>query len=120
MARPVTTLVVFFVCLNLWGNILIASGMDEQMGIDTNVGGDQLVNNISSENIPSTTGIGATLFGLYNMLVNFINGVFGFATAGISMLSAAGVPSMYTNMLKTLFGVLILIDVVSFYRGWGL
>lgn len=120
MARPVTALVIFFVCFNIWGNILVHSGMSEQMGVSAEVGGDDLIDQQGDKNIPSTTGIGETLFGLYNMLVTFINGVFGLATVGLSMLETAGVPTFYTKQLKRLFGILIIIDLVSFYKGWGL
>lgn len=120
MARPVTTLVVFFLFFNLWAGVLVETDAASELGIDTNVGGDELVSEIESEDIPSGSGIGETLFGLYNMLTRFINGVFSFATAGVSMLSYVGVPSEYLTMLETVFGVLIIIDLVSFYKGWGL
>lgn len=120
MARPVTTLVVFFLLFNLWANLLIGTGAAQELGVDPEVGHDELVDQVESEQMPLGTGIGQTLFGLYNVLVQFVNTVFGFATAGVSMLGNAGVPSEYLTLLETLFGVLLVIDLVSFYKGWGL
>lgn len=120
MARPVTTLVVFFLLFNLWANVLIETGAASELGVDPDVGHDQLVDELESQNVPGGTGIGETLFGLYNLLARFVNTVFGFATAGVSMLGNAGVPSEYLTLLETLFGVLLIIDLVSFYKGWGL
>lgn len=94
--------------------------MADQMGVSAEVGGDELIDQQAEKDIPSNTGIGETLFGLYNMLAGFINGVFNLATVGLSMLETAGVPSFYTTQLERLFGILIIIDLVSFYKGWGL
>lgn len=120
MARPVTTLVVFFLCFNLWAGILVETGAASELGIDPDVGHDELVTELDDKDVPSGSGIGETLFGLYNMLAGFINSVFGFATAGTSMLGNAGVPSAYVGSLEVIFGVLTIVDLVSFYKGWGL
>lgn len=120
MARPVTTLVIFFLCLNTWAVTLAETGAADELGIETDVGHEQLVTELDNKDVPSGSGIGETLFGLYNMLAGFINGVFTFATAGTSMLGNIGVPGHYVTMLETIFGVLTIIDLVSFYKGWGL
>lgn len=120
MARPVTTLVVFFVFFNLWAGLLMGTGAASELGVDTDVGGDEDFNETADQDIPSGDGIGETLFGLYNMLTRFLRNFVTLATAGVSMLGNAGVPSEYLKLMRLSFGILIVIDLVSFYKGWGL
>lgn len=122
MARPVTTLVVFFLCFNLWAGLLTATGAAGAIGLDTAVGGDGERESLqdSVNEVPSGSGAGDTLFGLYNVLTRFIDTMFGFLMPGLDLLNNAGVPQDYTDTLQNLFVVLISIDIVAFFRGYNL
>lgn len=122
MARPVTTLVVFFLCFNLWAGIVTGTGVDSALGLNAETGGDGERESLQEavNEVPSGSGAGDTLFGLYNVLTRFIDTMFGFLMPGLDMLNTAGVPIEYTDALQNLFVVLIAIDIVSFFRGWGL
>lgn len=122
MARPVTLLVVFFLGANLFMGMLGAAGMGSMLGITTEVGGDENVSEITSKDQVNTGApTGSTLFGMYNVLTGQITNIFHFIFPGLAMLHRAGVPSMITaGFLAPLFSVLIVFDVISFIRGWGL
>lgn len=123
MARPVTTLVVFFVCFNLFAGILLSTGAAAAVGIDADVGEDEAVNSQveRGENVSSGSPGGSTLFGLYNTLANQAGNFFTTVFPGLRMLERAGVSGfLTTGLLGPLFSVMIFIDVVSFLRGWGL
>lgn len=117
-------LVIFFVCFNLFAGMMQVTGAAAAIGLDgeSEVGGDdatrQLQNN--TDKTPTGSGAGETLFGLYNVLTSFVNGIFEFIFPGVAMLRRAGVPSYITGMLSTIFSLLIAIDIVSFFRGWHL
>lgn len=123
MSRPVTTLLLFFLAFNLFAATLMSTGVAGTIGIETNIGGDEEVDKtLEKANGTVETGAptGSTLFGMYNVLANGFNTLVGTVTAGHTMLAQAGVPSAITDMLNALFGIVIVIDIMSFIRGWGL
>lgn len=123
MARPITMLVIFFLCFNLFAGMLMATGAVGAIGLgSTSVGGDGATEDLRGEtdSVPTGSGAGQTLFGLYNVLTSFVSGVFSYIFPGVAMLERAGVPGYITGMLNTVFSVLIAIDVVAFFRGWDL
>lgn len=123
MARPVTTLVVFFIAFNLFAGMLMATGVASMMGLNAEVGGDDAVNKRvqNSEDVDSGTSTGDTLFGMYNVLSTQLGGFFGAIFPGLNMLNRAGVPQFITGgFLGPLFSIAIFVDIVSFLRGWGL
>lgn len=121
MARPVTTLVVFFVAMNLFAAMLMAAGVDTALGLDANVGGDEVLDETTNrDNVDSGAPSGDTLFGMYNVLTDQLGNVFGAIFPGLSMLQRAGVPTYVINFIGGLFSVMILFDVMSFLRGWNL
>lgn len=123
MARPVTTLLIFFLAMNLFAGLLMNTGVAADMGIETNIGGDTAVENTTSyanDTVDTGTSTGSTLFGMYNVLTEGVNTIISTVTAGHIMLAQAGVPTPITNMLNVMFGVVIALDIISFARGWGL
>lgn len=122
MARPVTTLVVFFVAFNLLAVMLSTTGAAAAVGLNTEVGGDAAVDErTNKEKIQSGGSTGVTLFGLYNVLSNQVGNLYNVVYPGLAMLERAGVPGYITDgFLGNLFSVMIVIDVISFLRGWGL
>jgi hypothetical protein len=123
MARPVTTLVVFFVSINLIASVFMATGVAAMLHLDANVGGDEAVNDTvaAGKSVSTGSSTGSTLFGMYNVLANQVGGFYDVIYPGLHMFERAGVPGYITDgILGNLFSVLIFIDVVSFVRGWGL
>lgn len=122
MGRPVTVLMITFLALNIWAGMLMQSGYASHIGIETNVGGGgemQQTQN-QADNISTGAPTGSTLFGMYNVLGDGLTALTTITTAGPTMLSQAGVPSIITDALKTIFLVVIALGVMSFVRGWGL
>lgn len=123
MARPVTTLVVFFISLNLLAGIFMSTGVAAMLNLDANVGGDEAVNKQvnNASDVSSGTSTGSTLFGMYNVLSTQVGAFYNVIFPGLDMLGRAGVPGYITHgLLGNLFSIMIFIDIVSFLRGWGL
>lgn len=123
MARPVTTLVIFFIAFNLFATMLMATGVAGMLGLDANVGGDSAVNDRvgDSDGVETGSSTGSTLFGMYNVLSQQVGGFFAVVFPGLNMLNRAGVPSYITSgFLGPLFSIMITIGIMSFLRGWDL
>lgn len=124
MSRPVTTLVIFFIGMNVFAGVLMSTGVAAAMGIEANVGGDQKVDETvanAGSGVETGSPTGSTLFGMYNVLTDQLGSMFDVIYPGIQMLENAGMPGYITNqILEPLASVIILIDVLSFLRGWGL
>ncbi len=125
MARPVTTLVIFFVAFNLFAGMLLTTGVAGMLGVDANVGEDKKINQTTqnAEDVSSGTSTGSTLFGMYNVLAGQLgkNGFFGTLFPGLRMLHRSGVPMFITEgFLGPLFSMMMAIGMVSFLRGWDL
>jgi len=123
MARPLTTLAIFFVAFNLLAGVMMAQGIAADIGIEANVGENQSVNERvdESRDVASGAPTGQTLFGMYNVLTKQIGNVMGVIFPGLTMLERAGVPNWITQgILGTLFSLVIFVDVLSFIRGYSL
>jgi hypothetical protein len=122
MARPVTTLVIFFVAFNLFAGVLMSTGAAAAIGIDADVGGDEAVTQRTGDTeVQGGSGQGDTLADLRNVLVGQVSDLFGVIFPGLAMLERIGVPNYITGgILGPLFSVMITIAVLSFFRGWGL
>jgi hypothetical protein len=123
MARPLTTLVVFFFAMNLFAGVLVSTGVAGVIGIDAQVGEDdkfdQEIN--QRENVSTGTEGGGTLFPMYNVLGDQLGGLYDTIYPGLNMMERAGVPDYITDdILGNLFSILTFIGIVSFIRGWGL
>lgn len=123
MARPVTTLVVFFVAFNLFAGMLMSTGVASTLGLDAQVGEDGEFDKTTGDasDIESGTPQGDNLFGMYNVLATQVGSLFDTIFPGLRMLNRAGVPAYITGgFLGPLFSVMIMIGTVSFLRGWDL
>lgn len=134
MARPVTTAVVFFFAVNLFALMLTGTGLAATMGVDASISEacpdnptqEQINSNPNcslqdtTDDVPTGPGTGSTLIGLYNIVGGFASDVYGYIFPAIGMLQRAGTPQPITNLLGTMFGLLIAIDVASFIRGYDL
>lgn len=108
--------------MNLMSGIVVGMEIDQAFGVDADIGGDQALSNLenSVSDVPTGTGAGETLFGLYNVLTSFVNVIFTYLMPGLSMLETMGVDSEIIDAMRVLFTILIAVDLVSFFKGWGL
>ena len=123
MARPVTTLVIFFAAFNLFAAMLMTTGVAGTLGVDAAVGEDDAVDQRveTSSDVSSGTTTGSTLFGMYNVLATQIGGFFNLVFPGLRMLNRAGVPGYITSgFLAPMFSLMMAIGMMSFLRGWDL
>lgn len=123
MARPVTALVVFFLAANLFMGLIASMGIAAMLGIGAQVGGDAATNSLNSQtnDVPTGTGTGSTLFGMYNVLGGFLSGIYDYLFPGLNMLNRAGVPVAITDrFLGDLFSLLIVIDIAAYVRGYNI
>jgi len=128
MARPVTTLAIFFVTLNAFAGMLVGTGAAADMGLDTRVGGDDSVQDANEEaqQFESGSPSGETLFGMYNVLSDSLGTIFGVIFPGLRMLYNAGAPAFLVGgpstigFLPPIFSLMLGITVISFLRGWDL
>lgn len=115
-------MVVFFLAINLFSNMLLASGAAATLGLSgqVEVGGDQAADTAQSQSNEISTGAptGSTLFGLYNVLAGILGTIYEVVFAGPVMLENAGVPSALTNMLSAIVGVVYAMGLISFLRGY--
>lgn len=121
--RPITLLMFTFLFMNLWAGVLMQSGVASTIGIETNVGGDEKVNESlnRADDVATGSPTGSTLFGMYNVLATVLSTLNSITTAGPIMLERAGLlPGVLGTLLKNLFRVVIAVGIVSFLRGWGL
>lgn len=120
MARVSVYAVVFFVALNAGAVAFQTTGVAADLGIDASVDDDQIGDAANEEDVPTGSGSGDTLFGLYNVLGGFLSDIFGVIFPGLALLNRAGVPVWMTNLVGTVFSVIITFDIASFIRGFNL
>lgn len=132
MARPLTLLVVFFISMNLLAGVVNATGIGSAIGLGTQVGSQDINENVPSDSVSTGAPTGQTLFGMYNVLAGQLSKFFGAVFPGLAMLRSTIMPNWLVGnpqagsafakvgILAPLMSVLIFIDLVSFLRGWGL
>jgi hypothetical protein len=122
MARPITILALFFIAFNLFAGMVMATGVDDQLGMDAEVGGDDKIDEVQNESksVQGGTSVGQTLIGLYNVLAGGLSTLLTTIFPGLAMLERAGVPQYWINFLGPIFSFIIAIGMISFLRGWGL
>ena len=124
MARPITTLAIFFLALSLFSQMLMATGVAATIGLETEIGGDQASDEVTQTaegELESGATSGDTLFGLYNVLASQVSNILGIFNPGLQMMDNAGVPSPIVNMLlMPIVSLVKFIGIVSLLRGWDL
>lgn len=122
MARPITILALFFIGFNLFAGMAMATGVDDVLNMDVEVGGDDKIDSVEqqSESVQGGTSVGQTLIGLYNVLAGGLSTILTTIFPGLAMLERAGLPRYVINFLGPIFSFIIAIGMISFLRGWGL
>jgi len=124
MARPITTLAIFFLALSLFSQLLLTTGVAATVGLDAQIGGQDASDEVTKEaegQVESGATSGDTLFGLYNVLATQVENLLGIFNPGLRMMDNAGVPSPIVNiLLMPLASLVKFIGIVSLLRGWDL
>lgn len=121
MGKLVPAIVVFFLAMNLIAGVAQSQGISQTIGIDTNVGGDEIKSSVLQKEVPTGSSTGSTLFGMYNVMGGFLGGIYGSLYPGLEMLTHAGVPVWITrDILGNVFSLLTIYAIASFVRGWDL
>ena len=120
MARPSTILVVFVVTMNVMAGAMLAMGVPAAMGLDNQIHDSDDVPTETEDNLPTGSGVGGTLFGMYNVLTQQAQGLFSAIFPALEMIRRAGVPAPLTAAGGSLMSFIIIFDVLSYIRGWGL
>lgn len=123
MSRVISTLIIFSITLNLFSNMLIASGAAATLGLGNQVeiGGDKAAQTAQDESSEVETGspTGSTLFGMYNVLTTKLGQIRAVVFAAPYMLYNAGVPGAITGMFEVLFGIVYTMGIIKFLRGFS-
>jgi len=113
--------VVFFLVMNLFSGMLIATGAAADVGLggQLTTGGDQNVQEAqdATQNIDTGAPTGQTLFGLYNVLAGTLGTLRQVAFGGPAMLYNLGVPGALTGMAEVLIGFVYAFAIIKFLRG---
>jgi len=128
MARPVTTIALFFLSLTLFSTLLSTTGVAAHLGLNNPPDSGDAVSESQSaaEDVSTGAPTGETLFGAYNVLSNQLASILGIINPGLRMLYNAGVPAYIAGgpntvgFLPSIATFVQGIAVISFFRGWGL
>jgi len=123
MARPSTVLVVFVIALNVITGILAAQGVFAMMGIAGDVASDDAVADAQqqADSVRTGSGVGGTLFGLYNTLASGVGGIYDTIYPALTTFERAGVPAYITEgILGNLFSLIIFFDLAAYIRGYDI
>ncbi len=119
--RILELLVVFFLALNLFSGMLVATGVASDIGLggQLEVGGDQDANTAeqSAQNISTGAPTGSTLFGMYNVLADTLSQLRVIVLGGPAMLYNAGVPGFITTPMEVMMAVVYGVGIIMFLRG---
>lgn len=121
MPRPSTVLVVFVVAMNLFAGAFITMGVLDSAGLGDQVQQNDDIQESQSADLQTGSGVGGTLFGMYNVLTQQVQGVYSTIYPALDMMERAGLPgALAYGVLGNLFSFVIFFDVLSYIRGWGL
>lgn len=121
MPRPSTIAVIFIVSMNLFAGAFISMGVADDAGLGGEVHQSDDVATEQSTDLQTGSGVGGTLFGMYNVLTQQVEDLFATIFPALDMLSRAGVPKAIAyGVFGGLFTFIIFIDILSYIRGWGL
>lgn len=115
-------IVMFLVFFNGGVAVLENTGAADTMGIHPAEGNDAQLEQAKEEaRSPNPgSGIGATLFGLYNSLAGTLETVFNTIFPGAELLKANGFPDFVINYSFSGMALFVGLDTIGFFRGWSL
>lgn len=125
MPRPSTVAVIFVVAMNLFALSFGVMGVYDEIGMDDRIQPsdevDQQAPQYGDDGLETGSGVGGTLFGMYNVLSQGVQGIFATIFPAVDMLVRAGFPgALAYGVISPLFTFVVVFDVLSYIRGWGL
>lgn len=122
MASAVRLLAFYFLAVNVIAGAIIGLGIDHTLGIDATIAGEDTTEEFDKSESELETGspTGSTLFGLYNVVSDQLEGLYGTIYPGLKMLDRAGVPDwIIYDMFGNLASFIIIMGLMSFLRGYS-
>lgn len=115
-------ILLFLVFFNLGTQVLIVdTGVAEDMGVDPGLGDTSELDEAAEQSeVQAGSGVGDTLFGLYNALMNTLSGLYNKIFVGEQMLKNAGFPGFWVTFVFGAMKLIVALDTISFLRGWEL
>lgn len=112
-------IVLFLLFFNGGAEMLIQTGVAGEMGIDPATGNDEELENAKEEarNPNPGSGVGSTLFGMYNSLASTVEAIFNTIMPGAAMLKATPIPDFFVNFLFGAAPIIVGLDTIAFFRG---
>lgn len=122
--RITTQLAVFFVAFNLFGGMLIGLGVADDLGINLDTGDPAAIDKVEEkatddEKVGLGNAVGGTLFGMYNALTRQFGLLVNTIAPGFAMLKLF-VPSAIIDPFAIIAGMITLVDLLSYARGFDL
>lgn len=125
MPRPSTVLVIFVVSMNLFALAFGSMGVMDDIGLGERATPNENINTSApqygEDGLSTGSGVGGTLFGMYNVLSNGVQGIYSNIYPGLDLMERAGMPAQLAyGVLGNLFTFIVVFDILSFFRGWDL
>lgn len=121
--RVSTQLAVFFIAFNLFGGMMVGLGIHEDLGLNLETGSPDAIEDATAKGQEGDVGlgnsVGGTLFGMYNQLTAQVGVVVNTIAPGFAMLKNF-LPNRIVDPFAALAGVFIVIDILSYARGFDL
>lgn len=118
--RISTQLAVFFIAFNLFGGMMVGMGVADDLGLNLETGDSQAIDQATAkEDVGLGNSVGGTLFGMYNQLTNQVGVVVNTIAPGFAMLKLF-LPNKIVDPFAALAGVFVIVDLLSYARGFNL
>jgi hypothetical protein len=118
--RISTQVAIFFIAFNLFAGMMMGLGVDDDLGINLETGDPQeLETATEKKDVGLGSSVGGTLFGMYNQLTNQVGVIVNTIAPGFAMLKLF-LPNAIVDPFAALAGVFVIIDLLSYARGFSL
>lgn len=118
--RISTQLAVFFIAFNLFAGMLGGMGIADDLGINVETGDSNAINEATQkDDVGLGNSVGGTLFGMYNQLTNQVGVIVNTIAPGFAMLKLF-LPNAIVDPFATIAGVFVVVDLLSYARGFSL
>lgn len=116
--RPFVGIVLFLVFFNGGHVMFQEAGVYETLEIEPHVGDTDHLDEASNEagEVDAGSGVGSTLFGMYNALSRTLEAIFNAVYPGAAMLKNIGWPDWLVNYLFSGMTIIGGIDMIAFFR----
>lgn len=110
---------IFFISLSLFSGMLTATGVAQDLGLNSQLSGGEAVDETTAQaqNVDTGAPTGSTLFGMYNVLSSQLATLLGIFNPGLRMLYNAGVPAYIVGSNTTIGLLPPLATIIQF---WGI